>query len=155
MNEEEIRQIVRDEVRKNAYGAQFNVVPIPAHAHTGVDSSRINYDNLEGVIQTDITPERGIKIITTTGNIIPITPAMIEFYDSVGDGGILYYANADANFYFEGGYVFADNLPSVSNGTAAPATTPHQVGDIFVDKTGKKIYVATGVASSADWTIVN
>lgn len=45
--------------------------------------------------------------------------------------------------------------PNVYTGTAAPATTPLAVGDLFVDTTGKKIYCATGTASSADWTILN
>jgi hypothetical protein len=40
-------------------------------------------------------------------------------------------------------------------GTAAPATTPAAVGMQFVDTTNKKLYVATGTASSADWTILN
>jgi len=43
--------------------------------------------------------------------------------------------------------------PTISSGTSAPATTPTKVGDMFVDTTGKKIYVATGVSSSGDWTI--
>jgi len=45
--------------------------------------------------------------------------------------------------------------PVITSGTAAPATTPGKVGDIFVDTTGKKMYIATGNASSADWTITN
>jgi hypothetical protein len=40
-------------------------------------------------------------------------------------------------------------------GTAAPATTPSSVGDFFVDTVNAKLYVATGTASSADWTILN
>lgn len=45
--------------------------------------------------------------------------------------------------------------PTISSGTSAPATTPAKVGDMFVDTTGKKLYFATGTASSTDWTIVN
>lgn len=45
--------------------------------------------------------------------------------------------------------------PNVYTGTAAPATTPLAVGDTFIDTSGAKMYVATGTASSADWTIVN
>lgn len=40
-------------------------------------------------------------------------------------------------------------------GTAAPATTPTATGLVFVDTTNKKMYVSTGTASSADWTILN
>lgn len=45
--------------------------------------------------------------------------------------------------------------PTISSGTSAPATTPVKVGDIFVDTSSKKMYVATGIASSNDWTILN
>jgi len=47
-----------------------------------------------------------------------------------------------------------DAVPLVSTGTAAPTTTPSVVGDIFVDATNNKVYVATGTASSSDWTEV-
>lgn len=36
-------------------------------------------------------------------------------------------------------------------GTAAPATTPSKVGDIFVDTANNRTYVAHGTSSSADW----
>lgn len=49
----------------------------------------------------------------------------------------------------------AINAPGVSTGTAPPATTPTRIGDMFVDTSAKKVYVATGTASSADWTILN
>lgn len=42
-----------------------------------------------------------------------------------------------------------------NSGTSAPASTPGKVGDIFVDTSAKKLYFATGIASSADWTIAN
>jgi hypothetical protein len=41
--------------------------------------------------------------------------------------------------------------PTISTGTAAPATTPTKVGDIFVDTNNKKLYFAVGTESSADW----
>ena len=40
-------------------------------------------------------------------------------------------------------------------GTAAPTSTPTAVGNFFLDITNKKLYVATGTASSADWNILN
>jgi len=39
-------------------------------------------------------------------------------------------------------------------GTAAPATTPAKVGDIFIDTSNKRIYVADGTASSANWQLM-
>jgi len=41
------------------------------------------------------------------------------------------------------------------SGTAAPAITPAAIGVQFVDTVNKKLYVATGTSSSADWTILN
>ena len=39
----------------------------------------------------------------------------------------------------------------VSSGTTAPTSTPDSVGDIYVDTTNLKIYIATGTSSSSDW----
>jgi uncharacterized protein (TIGR02145 family) len=45
--------------------------------------------------------------------------------------------------------------PTISSGTSVPTTTPVKVGDMFIDTSAKKIYVATGTTSSSDWTILN
>jgi uncharacterized protein with FMN-binding domain len=50
---------------------------------------------------------------------------------------------------------YSDESPTISSGTVVPATTPAKVGDIYVDTSAKKLYFATGTASSADWTIAN
>lgn len=49
----------------------------------------------------------------------------------------------------------AATAPTISSGTSAPNTTPGKVGDIFIDTSGKKMYIATGAASSDDWTLTN
>lgn len=49
----------------------------------------------------------------------------------------------------------AEHLPKVFRGTASPTITPQVVGDIFVDTNNKKIYIATGIVSSSNWTVVN
>ena len=38
-----------------------------------------------------------------------------------------------------------------TTGAGAPLTTPANTGDIYVDKTNKKLYFASGTDSSADW----
>jgi len=38
-----------------------------------------------------------------------------------------------------------------SSGAGVPSATPTNIGDIYIDTTNLKIYIATGVASSADW----
>jgi hypothetical protein len=48
-----------------------------------------------------------------------------------------------------------DACPIISSGTSAPATTPTKVGDMYINTSTNKLYIATGTASSADWTITN
>jgi hypothetical protein len=45
--------------------------------------------------------------------------------------------------------------PTIYNGIAAPTITPNKAGDIFVNTTGGKVYIATGTTSSGDWKILN
>jgi hypothetical protein len=42
-----------------------------------------------------------------------------------------------------------------SSGAGAPTSTPTSVPLFYVDTTAKKLYVAMGTASSADWVAVN
>lgn len=45
--------------------------------------------------------------------------------------------------------------PTISSGIIAPASTPAKIGDIYVDTVAKKLYFATGITNSSDWTIAN
>lgn len=47
------------------------------------------------------------------------------------------------------------SFSAVDSGTAAPATTPLKVGDIYCDTNAGKAYISTGTSSSADWKILN
>lgn len=42
----------------------------------------------------------------------------------------------------------------ISSGAGAPASTPAKVGNVYIDTTGERAYLATGVTSSADWDLV-
>lgn len=44
---------------------------------------------------------------------------------------------------------------AAGTGVAAPNSTPSRIGQFYVDTNAKKLYVATGTSSSADWTILN
>ena len=46
------------------------------------------------------------------------------------------------------GYI---NKSVVSSGSGAPGSTPGKIGDIYVDTNAPALYVAKGIASSADW----
>jgi hypothetical protein len=47
------------------------------------------------------------------------------------------------------------NVPAIFTGTAAPATTPTKIGDMFVDTTNHKIYVSDGTTNSSNWRVLN
>jgi hypothetical protein len=49
--------------------------------------------------------------------------------------------------------VAAAGASMTSSGAGAPATTPAAVGNIYTDTTADTTYIATGVASSADWDL--
>lgn len=59
-------------------------------------------------------------------------------------GTVVSGVNTDAGFQLK---------PSRGNG--APATTPSYVGQTYLDLVNKKEYTAFGIASSADWVIIN
>ena len=44
---------------------------------------------------------------------------------------------------------------TVARGTAAPTAAPDRVGAVYVDTANKKVYIAVGTASAADWALVN
>lgn len=46
-------------------------------------------------------------------------------------------------------------VPRITSGSGAPGTTPAFVGYIYIDTSGAKVYISTGTASSADWSILN
>ena len=46
-------------------------------------------------------------------------------------------------------------ISDVTSGIVAPTSTPYRLGQIYVDTTAVKVYIATGIASSSNWTLVN
>lgn len=53
------------------------------------------------------------------------------------------------------GILFQKPVPTIEQGSGAPSSTPAQVGDIYVDISGAKLYMASGIASSGDWSLLN
>ena len=45
--------------------------------------------------------------------------------------------------------------PIISSGDGSPSSTPGKIGDLYIDTSGKKAYIATGTTNSSDWTILN
>lgn len=50
--------------------------------------------------------------------------------------------------------VSAAGAAMISSGAGAPASTPAKVGNIYIDTTADRVYVATDTASSADWDLI-
>lgn len=46
INEQDVRNIAKEEIESHAHESQFNVGPVRAHTHNGVDSTPINTINL-------------------------------------------------------------------------------------------------------------
>lgn len=74
----------------------------------------------------------------STGDVVPV-------YDTSGTS--MKKVNIDK-------FGLASDVPNISSGSGAPGTTPGKIGDVYVDTAGPTMYVASGVASSADWTLV-
>lgn len=102
---------------------------------TAVTATTVSYANATTGSQT-------VAGTITQGALLTTPSARKMEVDATG----LYYTNDAA---------VRGRVALTFTGTAAPATTPSAIGDIFVDSTNKKMYVATGTASSADWTILN
>lgn len=48
-----------------------------------------------------------------------------------------------------------NEVPTISFGIVAPASTPVKIGDIYVNTAGAKVYISKGVSSSSDWVVLN
>lgn len=65
------------------------------------------------------------------------------------------YEDDISSFYSSSSLITRADAPGISSGSVAPVSTPGRIGNIYVDIVAKKLYFATGTASSADWTIAN
>jgi hypothetical protein len=45
--------------------------------------------------------------------------------------------------------------PDILTGNIAPSTVPFKIGNIFCDTSAGKVYISTGISSSADWKLLN
>lgn len=43
--------------------------------------------------------------------------------------------------------------PTISSGATAPSSIPSKIGDLYIDTTNKKTYIAKGTSSSEDWVL--
>ncbi|MGQ4834685.1 MAG: hypothetical protein ACP6IS_12440 [Candidatus Asgardarchaeia archaeon] len=82
--------------------------------------------------------------LSNTGGLAADSNGKLRYLPFAGDWKFVQYSDTSERD-------FAKRL----SGSGAPTSTPEKVGDIYVDTTNKKVYVATGTSSSTDWTLVN
>ena len=49
----------------------------------------------------------------------------------------------------------ARTAPKIFTSTAIPSVAPEKIGDIFINTSTGKVYIATGTANSGDFAILN
>lgn len=101
------------------------------------------FTNDSKFVSSDVTNAMAKEIAENTGNI----ERLIESHDTLGNATAL---NLDLM-----------NLPKVVGvpwfviQDGVPTKAPVFIGQIYLDKTNKKVYFAFGVSSSSDWIVLN
>ena len=66
-----VKKEIKDEIATYANNARYNVVPIPAHSHNGIDSTVIDYEDVSGIPVTSVIPtyrpENGTMVLYESG----------------------------------------------------------------------------------------
>jgi hypothetical protein len=92
--------------------------------------------------------------------VIPSAPTMYVTLGAgvVGISGYSGYSGMNGAFTASGYSGYSGDTstsPVITSGNTAPSSIPGKIGDIYVNTTIRKVYVATGTSSSFDWTLVN
>jgi len=102
-------------------------------------------NTLSDIATTSLKDVTGVDADVVTGTAG--TSGNLAAWNADGD---LVDASADV-----GDFAPIGTTPVISSQAGAPGTTPAKIGDINIDTTAPAVYIATGTASSADWTIVS
>lgn len=125
-----------------------------SHTHSNLTA----LDNVSGTnTGNETTSTVGALINNATEKTTPADADMVGVMDSAGTNVLkkLSWANIKATLksYFDTLYASISNTPTVTYGSSAPTSTPSKVGDIYINTTNVKTYVAKGTFSSADWIL--
>lgn len=56
---------------------------------------------------------------------------------------------------FQNVYQTISKGPAIFSGTGAPSTAPNKAGDLYINTSTSKVYIATGTVTSGSWTLLN
>lgn len=144
------------------YGKMFCVASAPSNYHYSKGSGAF-YSFGSKVNQISEIDFIRMESYGNTGDCITfLQPITIASKASAGNKAVgAIYKLSDASLGVGPVYQRASNaagadcIATVMRGTAAPTVIPNYIGQMYVDTTNRKLYVATGKASSGDWTILN
>lgn len=111
-----------------------------------------------GIRLASNTAAQRLNNITVTGNVLTgiadndTAIAVINVNKVILSNSMTGWAK---NVYIDSNSTETWQLAKVTTGSGAPATTPSDLNELYIDITNKKLYVSTGTSSSADWTITN
>lgn len=74
------------------------------------------------------------------------------------EGPLFKHKDVYVNREFQNAYVdirAVSKAPVIYTGTTAPSIIPPKVGDIYINTTAGKVYIATATVTSASWAILN
>lgn len=85
---------IKNEIQRSATQAQYGVVPIPFHKHTGNDSPKISYNSLTDLPTSSQTSYGGyIEANGTVGGGFPLPTGWTSVKNSTGDYTITHNLN--------------------------------------------------------------
>ena len=123
------------------YLVKKDLAPYALTANVPTKVSQLTNDSK--FVSSDVTDALAKNVAENTGDI----ERLVEAHDTLGHAEAL---SLDLM-----------NLPTVVGvpwfmiKEGAPSTTPVFIGQIYLDKTNKKVYFAFGVSSASDWIVLN
>lgn len=106
LTEQKIREIVRDEYRKQSSASRFGIGTVQRHIHNGIDSPQISQDNVLPSVSVSGAITFSSETTYTLNLNSAFTPSRIIAYGNVvGDASQRYFffgsANLTPSFYFQ------------------------------------------------------
>jgi hypothetical protein len=128
-------------------------LPTDLNFYTGTDGS----GTIRQALQLDHNQYAWFGPASTGSSTIYIKEIGAGVASNVANWGFLNFISGASTCTFHFGDDAGNewDVAGVNTGSAAPVTTPIYEGELFVDTTNDDVYVAKGIASSADWVQIN